>query len=119
MNGRVGGPLLPIARGAGRWRARPASGVIERTDYGQVRILLRAATVTKAELAGNNPATPSSAGSRTMRGKPGRLMWTDETARASVVRKRDQSKFMRSGNPLSVQHLYTYSARRHAPGAYL
>ncbi|MBN8500914.1 MAG: hypothetical protein J0M19_07170 [Sphingomonadales bacterium] len=76
-----------------------AGEVIERTDEGWVRVLLRVAVITKAEFAGKSipplkTGDTIKRGLKTiLRGQPERLSWTDESARAAVVRKRDQSRF--------------------------
>lgn len=79
-----------------------AGEVVERTDDGWVRILLRASAVTKAEFAGKTipplkTGDTIKRGLKTiLRGKPERLLWSDETARDVVIRKRDPSRFIPS-----------------------
>ena len=68
-----------------------AAEVIERGKDGWVRLLVRACTITKDEFAGR-PIIPIKAGEilrrgekTILRGKPQRLLWNDETARAAVL----------------------------------
>lgn len=68
-----------------------AAEVIERGKDGWVRLLVRACTITKDEFAGR-PIIPLKAGEilrrgekTILRGKPQRLLWNDETARAAVL----------------------------------
>jgi hypothetical protein len=68
-----------------------AAEVIERGKDGWVKLLVRACTITKDEFAGK-PILPLKAGEQVrrgektiLRGKPQRLLWNDETARATVV----------------------------------
>lgn len=82
-----------------------AGEVIERTSHGWVRVLLRVSTVTKSDMTGKTipPLKPGESirrGLRTiLRGKPERLLWSDETARAAVIRKRDPSRFIADEDP--------------------
>jgi hypothetical protein len=75
-----------------------AGEVIERTDDGWVRVLLRAASVTKADFAGKTipplkPGETIKRGLKTiLRGKPERLLWSDETARSAVATNNVNSK---------------------------
>ncbi|MCC6478280.1 MAG: hypothetical protein IT552_03630 [Sphingomonadaceae bacterium] len=68
-----------------------AAEVIERGKDGWVRLLVRASTITKDEVAGRSiiPLKTGEAvrrGEKTiLRGKPQRLLWADETARQAVV----------------------------------
>jgi hypothetical protein len=77
-----------------------AGEVIERTDDGWVRVLLRAASVTKADFAGKtipplNPGETIRRGLKTiLRGSPERLLWSDESARVAIVRRRELSRFI-------------------------
>lgn len=68
-----------------------AAEVIDRGKDGWVRLLVRACTITKDEFAGR-PIIPIKAGEilrrgekTILRGKPQRLLWNDETARAAVL----------------------------------
>lgn len=77
-----------------------AAEVIERGKDGWVKLLVRACTITKDEFAGR-PIVSLKAGEQVrrgektiLRGKPQRLLWSDETARADVVRKRETSSFI-------------------------
>lgn len=77
-----------------------AAEVIERGKDGWVKLLVRACTITKDEFAGR-PIVSLKAGEQVrrgektiLRGKPQRLLWSDETARADVVRKRETSRFI-------------------------
>lgn len=77
-----------------------AGEVVERTNDGWVRILLRAGVVTKAEFAGK-PIPPLKTGDTIkrglktiLRGKPERLLWSDESARAEVIGKHHPSRFI-------------------------
>lgn len=77
-----------------------AGEVVERTNDGWVRVILRAASITKADFAGKTipplkPGETIKRGLKTiLRGKPERLLWSDESARAEVIRKRDHSRFI-------------------------
>ena len=77
-----------------------AGEVVERTEDGWVRVLLRAAVVTKAEFAGKaipplKTGDTIKRGLKTiLRGKPERLLWSDETARRSVIRRPEISQFL-------------------------
>ena len=68
-----------------------AAEVIERGKDGWVKLLVRACTITKDEFAGR-PIILLKAGEilrrgekTILRGKPQRLLWNDETARAAVL----------------------------------
>lgn len=82
-----------------------AGEVIERTSDGWVRLLVRVSEVTKADVAGKaipliKPGEAIKRGLKTiLRGKPERLLWSDETARAAVIRKRDPSRFIADEDP--------------------
>lgn len=75
-----------------------AGEVIERTTDGWVRVLLRAAIVTKADFAGKTipqlkPGETIKRGLKTiLRGKPERLLWSDESARSAVTTNNVNSK---------------------------
>lgn len=68
-----------------------AAEVIERGKDGWIKLLVRASTITKDEVAGRSiiPIKPGEAlrrGEKTiLRGKPQRLPWDDESARSAVV----------------------------------
>lgn len=68
-----------------------AAEVIERGKDGWVKLLVRASTITKDEVAGRSiillkPGEALRRGEKTiLRGKPQRLLWDDETARQAVV----------------------------------
>lgn len=65
--------------------------VIEATDDGWLKLLVRACTVTKDDFAGARLPTPTigdtikRARKTIERGKPERLLWSDESARETVV----------------------------------
>lgn len=77
-----------------------AAEVIERGEDGWTRLLVRACTITKDEFAGKRiqtfkPGELLKRGVRTiLRGKPERLMWSDESARDAVLGKTRVSRFM-------------------------
>lgn len=68
--------------------------VIEATDDGWLKLLVRACTITKDDYAGSAMPplrigdTINRARKTTDRGKPERLLWSDESARAEVVSER-------------------------------
>ena len=68
-----------------------AAEVIERGKDGWIKLLVRASTITKDEVAGRSiiPIKSGEAlrrGEKTiLRGKPQRLPWDDESARSAVV----------------------------------
>ena len=68
-----------------------AAEVIERGKDGWVKLLVRASSITKDEVAGRaitllKPGEAVRRGEKTiLRGKPQRLLWDDETARQAVV----------------------------------
>jgi len=76
-----------------------AAEVIERGKDGWVKLLVRASTVTKDEVAGRSITLLKSGealrrGEKTiLRGKPQRLLWDDESARTAVL----ASKPVKSG----------------------
>lgn len=71
-----------------------AAEVIERGKDGWVKLLVRACTITKDEYAGRPiillmAGESIKRGEKTiLRGKPQRLLWNDETARAAVLASR-------------------------------
>lgn len=71
--------------------------VLEATDDGWLKLLVLGSVVTKDDYAGSRlpPLKPSDQIKRARktveRGKPERLLWTDESARAAVC---DESKFL-------------------------
>lgn len=74
--------------------------VLERGEDEWVRLLVRACTVTRDDYAGKHveilkPETPIRRGlKKILRGKPERLLWDDESARAEVIGGRAaRSKF--------------------------
>lgn len=68
-----------------------AAEVIERGKDGWVKLLVRASSITKDEVAGRaitllKPGEAVRRGEKTiLRGKPQRLLWDDESARQAVV----------------------------------
>ena len=68
-----------------------AADVIERGKDGWVKLLVRASSITKDEVAGRpiillKAGETIKRGEKTiLRGKPQRLLWDDETARQAVV----------------------------------
>ena len=68
-----------------------AAEVIERGKDGWVKLLVRASSITKDEVAGRpiillKAGETIQRGEKTiLRGKPQRLLWDDETARQAVV----------------------------------
>ena len=68
-----------------------AAEVIERGKDGWVKLLVRASSITKDEVAARaitllKPGEAVRRGEKTiLRGKPQRLLWDDETARQAVV----------------------------------
>lgn len=66
--------------------------VLEETDDGWLKLLVLGSVITKDDYAGSR-IPPLNTGEHlkrarkaVLRGKPERLLWTDETARASVLR---------------------------------
>lgn len=65
--------------------------VIEAASDGWLKLLIRATTVTKDDYAGSNLPQPKigdtlkRARKTVERGKPERLLWSDESARESVI----------------------------------
>jgi len=79
-----------------------AAEVIERGKDGWVNLLVRASTITKDEVAGRSiillkPGEALRRGEKTiLRGKPQRLLWDDESARAAVLASRPiKSQFVK------------------------
>lgn len=71
--------------------------VLEATDDGWLKLLVLGSVITKDDYAGSR-LPPLNTGEQikrarktVMRGKPERLLWSDETARASIC---DRSKFL-------------------------
>lgn len=73
-----------LSRGPDNWVQLLVRGVeITRSDYaGKTIPLLKAGETVKRGLT------------TVLRGKPVRLPWSDESARAAVVKRRDRSRFM-------------------------
>ena len=74
-----------------------AAEVIEATNDGWLKLLVRACTVTKDDFSGARlppliiGETIKRARKTVERGRPERLSWTDESARRDVVRDQHQS----------------------------
>jgi len=81
-----------------------AGEVVERTADGWVRVLVRVSTITKDEMGGRTilqirPGEIIRRGLKTiLRGKPHRLLWSDETARERVCGTVLKSRFIHEGD---------------------
>lgn len=67
--------------------------VLKRTDDGWLMLLIRRCTITRDEFAGSSVPTLElesevrRAFKTVLRGKPERLLWSDESARDSIIRQ--------------------------------